>query len=216
MKIILASESEWRKELFSWLDLPFTVMISHVNEDLETWDDPEEMVATLSAMKARAVARTLDEARVFGSDEEEEMIIVGADTTIYIGGDIIGKPENRDHAREIILKLAGKRHEVWTGVCLLHSDTGDQLIETARTEVEFREIGDKELEQYLDTNEWQGKAGGYQILGAIKPFVKDVQGSYSNVIGLPILTLTEMLEQWGLAVDQEAVMMLESKLGFKE
>jgi septum formation protein len=216
MKIILASESEWRKELFAWLDLPFDVMPSNVDESIIEWDEPEEVVATLAAMKARAVAKQLNEQRVFGADDEEGLLVVGADTVISIDGEIIGKPDNREHAKAVIQKLSGKKHEVWTGVCLINTDTNEHMVEVARTEVEFRPIGEEELERYLNTNEWQGKAGGYQIQGAIKPFIKDLKGSYTNVIGLPLLTLVDMFEQWGVYVDQDVVVMLESKLGYKD
>jgi septum formation protein len=216
MKIILASESEWRRELFSWLELPFEVMVSKVDEELEEWEEADEMVATLAAMKARAIGKKLIEQRVFGADDEEGFLVVGADTTICVDGEIIGKPLDRQDAKNIIQKLAGRKHEVWTGVCLFNTDTEDQLVEVEKTDVVFREIGEAELERYLTSNEWQGKAGGYQIQGAIKPFVKDVKGSYTNVIGLPLLTLVYLFEQWGVYVDQNVVMMLENKLGYKD
>lgn len=132
---------------------------------------------------------------------------------VSIDNQLIGKPVNRQDAKDIISKLAGRTHEIWTGICVLDADTKERVIEVERTEVSFWAVGDKELEKYLDSKDWAGKAGGYQVQGAIKPFVKDVVGSYTNVIGLPMVTLVEMLEKMGVWVEVEVEEVLAAKLG---
>lgn len=211
----------------AWLKLPFEVMPAEINEAQFSWEEPEEVVATLATMKARRVAKKLEEERVFGSDEEEGLLVIGADTVIAVDDppthkateghrQIIGKPVDRQHAKEIIQKLAGKTHEVWTGLCLLDSDTGETIVETEKTKVEFRDMTDKLVEKYLETNEWVGKAGAYQVLGAIRPFIKLIDGSITNVIGLPMQKLVYMLEQMNVWTDENVEEIVGQKTGYRD
>jgi septum formation protein len=195
------------------LELPFEVVESGVNEDQFEWEEPSEVVATLATMKAEAVRNKLIGIR--NEEHDEGIIVIGADTLIEVDGEIIGKPVDRESAKEIMTKLAGKTHEVWTGICVIDVVTGERVVEVEKTEVEFGLIGEKQLEKYLETKEWEGKAGGYQIQGAIKPFVKDVRGSYTNVIGLPMITLVDMLERLGVWVGGEMEEVLERGFGYR-
>lgn len=200
------------------LELPFEVMAADVDEENTGITEPDELVCTLAAMKAEKVARVITD---HGSPSkwagrqitDEGIVIIGADTMVSIDNQLIGKPVNRQDAKDIISKLAGRTHEIWTGICVLDADTKERVIEVERTEVSFWAVGDKELEKYLDSKDWAGKAGGYQVQGAIKPFVKDVVGSYTNVIGLPMVTLVEMLEKMGVWVEVEVEEVLAAKLG---
>ena len=183
------------------LQLPFEVVPAEINEQSFEWEEPSEVVATLAAQKAETVAKKIVDARVFGMEVLEGTVVVGADTLISVGDQIIGKPENREKAKEIIQKLAGREHEVWTGLCVLDVDTKDRVVEVEKTVVRFLPMSEKDVEKYLDTNEWMGKAGAYQVQGVIKKYIKDIEGGYTNVIGLPMLTLVEMLERMGVWVE---------------
>jgi septum formation protein len=205
MKLILASESEWRSRLLSWLDIPFVVVISGVDETVLEEDDADELVATLAAMKARAVARIESEKRVFAADDEARVLVLAADTVVVYGGEIIGKPIDREDAKRIISLLAGKTHEVWTGVCLIDADTNQQRVEVEKTLVSFKPMSDKQIEDFLETDEWKGKAGGYQLLKSIDQHVRDIDGSATNVIGLPLLKVEELLEDFGVPVGVDDV-----------
>jgi septum formation protein len=213
MKLVLASESEWRKKLMALLQLPFEVVPAQINEQTFEWEEPSEVVATLATLKAEAVGQKLIDARVFGAETLEGTVVVGADTVVAVGDAIIGKPENRESAKKIIEKLAGKMHEVWTGLCVLDIDTKDRVVEVEKTVVSFLPMTEKDLEKFLDSNDWMGKAGAYQVQGAIKKHVKDIEGSYTNVIGLPMLTLVEMLEKMGVWVEGDMEERLTLALG---
>jgi septum formation protein len=211
MKLILASGSEWRKRLLSLLEIPFRVRESGVDEEGYLIDEPDDLVGTLAAVKAEAVVALLEEERVFGG-EDEGFVVVGADTMIVAEGEIIGKPEHRAHAKEIIGKLASKTHEIWTGVCVVN-DLGEKRVEVEKSTVRFLPMSVEQIERYLDSKEWEGKAGGYQLQGAIEPYVAEVEGSTTNVIGLPMVTLVDMLEEVGVVVEVEMRRVLEENLG---
>lgn len=211
MKLVLASESAWRKEMVGWLGLPFAVVGSGVDEERFWADDPEETVTSLAVVKAEAVLEKVEESRVFGGDDEE-LVVIGADTVIYADSQLIGKPVDRHHARNIIQKLAGTVHEVWTGVCVLEGVTGEKQVEAMKTTVRLMPMNMQEIEAYLDTHDWVGKAGGYQIQGAIRQYVKEIDGSETNVVGLPMVELVDMLERAGVVVEVDVRRVIEAKL----
>ena len=132
---------------------------------------------------------------------------------VSLDGELIGKPANRQEAKAIIGKLAGRTHEIWTGICVVEADTWERVVEVEKTEVTFRPMNEWQVEQYLKTKEWEGKAGAYQMHGVIKEYVKDIVGSYTNVIGLPMLTLVEMLEEMGVWVEVDVTERLNKILG---
>lgn len=202
MKLILASGSERRKELLSWLEIPFEVIESGIDETVYPDEEPSELVARLAVAKAHEVAKqwTVDSGQLA---ENDGIIVIGADTVVTVDDLIIGKPNNRKHAEEIIGKLSGKTHEVWTGVCVVDPLTGERKVETEVTRVTIRQISDKELKKYLDSNEWVGKAGGYAIQGKMGQYITDLAGSYTNVVGLPLLVLQDLLESLGTVVEVE-------------
>lgn len=199
MKLILASQSEWRKKLLTLLQLPFEVLPSGVDESVYDVPEPEALVAMLAAAKARTVVGMLKESteRTLG---DERTLVIGADTVVVHGGEIIGKPDGREDARRIISQLAGGTHEVITGVCVHELDTDEKLVEVEGSMVSFLPMSEEQVDAYLKAGDWQGKAGGYQLLRAIEKHVKDVEGSASNVIGLPLETVSQMLEEFGVGV----------------
>jgi septum formation protein len=188
MNIILASSSEWRKRILSWLKVPFQVEISGVDEQLYAVEDPDELVCSLAIAKAEAVADRLG--------LREEVVVIGADTVIVVGEEIIGKPKDRENAALIMGKLQGRTHEVYTGVCVLSLETGEKLVKVEVTPIHFLPMNADQIDRYLDTGEWEGKAGAYQIMGAISPYVAEIEGSVTNVIGLPLRMTIEMLEHF--------------------
>ena len=214
MKLVLASGSEWRERLLAGLGLPYEVVVSGMEERVYEGEEPEEMVARLAVEKAMAVVTRLREG-VFrtpsGSplekgrnlDEDERILVVGADTTVVCEGEMIGKPENREDARRIVNILQGKTHQVLTGVCVMDLDTMDKRVEVDSTDVVIMPMSEEQVEAYLNTDEWEGKAGGYQVQRAMAEYLADLQGSISNVIGLPLLVLEEMLESFGVLVEMD-------------
>ena len=184
--IVLASASPQRRRLLESVSLPVQVVPSHVDEALTGAVPPAQAVVRLARRKACAVAGCLGRRRW----------IVAADTAIAMGERLVGKPRDRAHARSILGRLAGTRHEVLTGVALF---TPRGILDTAlaRTEVTVAALTDRELEWYLDTGEWRGAAGGYRIQGRAGLLVNALHGSYSNVVGLPLETIYRMLARHG-------------------
>lgn len=161
----------------------FEVIPSPLDEPAGRWRllSPQQVAQSLAYFKARSV--WADHPRAW---------VLGADTIVVAGGQILGKPADRDHAREILTLLAGTRQSVITGVCLL-GPRGQRRIECETTFVTMRAATPAEIEAYLDSGEWQGKAGAYAIQETGDRFVQSVEGSFSNVVGLPMELVTRML-----------------------
>lgn len=181
-KIILASESPQRKQLLEQIGINFEVIPSQINEDVIINCDPLINVQNLALNKAQEIA-----------NKGYKGIIIGADTQIFIDNEIIGKPEDREDAKRILIKLSGRRHNVITGVAMLdtESNTYETWVET--TMVKFRELMIDEIEEYLNTKEYLGKAGAYGIQGRAAAFVERIEGCYFNVVGLPLAKLSAKL-----------------------
>jgi septum formation protein len=215
MKLVLASGSDRRKELLSWLEIPFEVMEAGVDEAILPDEETSEAVARLALAKARTVAKQLEAQRIF-ADDEETGLVIGADTLVGIDNQIIGKPDNRQHAEEILKKLTGKTHEVWTGVCLWDADTGEHRVEVEKTLIKLHKLSDAQIEKYLETMEWEGKAGAYMIQGEMGKHVANVEGSYTNVVGLPLETLQDMLESMGVYLEVDLRKVVSEKTGYEK
>ena len=121
-------------------------------------------------------------------------VVVGADTVVVVRGQRLGKPENREQARAMLLKLHGRQHEVWTGVAVVRD--GDQRTAAERTLVRMAKLTDRDVEEYVKSGESLDKAGGYGIQGLAGQFVKAIDGDYSNVVGLPLARLRALLEEF--------------------
>ena len=180
MAVILASQSPRRRELLSLLDIVFSVQASDVEETLEPGLSPEQQVAKLSRRKAEAVAHTAQD------------VVIGADTVVVYGDKVLGKPESREQAVQMLQLLSGNTHRVMTGLTVLR---GDKVVScTEITEVTFRELSEKEIEAYVGTGEPMDKAGAYGIQGGGAKFVSGIRGDYFNVVGLPVCRLSQILE----------------------
>jgi len=187
--IILASQSPRRAALLAEAGVAFeAVPPKHDEPDVSLWKfSPPEFAQSASYFKARSVA-----------DDYPDRVILAADTVVSVGGTLLGKPADRDDARRILSILSGTRHQVITGVTLYEPGSGRRLIEHAVTHVTMRPMSAEELEAYLDSGEWEGKAGAYGIQDHADAFVEKTEGSFTNVVGLPIELLREMLAAFGI------------------
>lgn len=180
MELILASQSPRRKELLTLLGRPFQVQVASVDETME--DLPiDQAVARLSYRKAAAIGA------------EKDQIVIGADTVVVLGGQVLGKPRDAEDAIRMLHSLSGKTHQVMTGVCVIKGEK--VLTHTEVTEVTFRTLTDREIDDYVATNEPMDKAGAYGIQGGAARFVEGIRGDYYNVVGLPVCRLGLMLEK---------------------
>lgn len=212
MKFILASGSEWRKRLLSWLNEPIEVMVSGVDESEFEDESAEELVERLAVAKAQKVRQSLTSSQL----EDGRVMIVAADTVIVFEGEVLGKPEDRDDAMRMIKRLQGTEHAVVTGVCVMDADSGEMEVAFELTVVRLRPMSTTHIEQFLDTNEWQGKAGGYQILKSIDKHIAEIEGSVTNVIGLPLLMLVEMLSELGVDVSTDVAAVIQRETGYEK
>ena len=184
--IILASSSPRRSELLKQIGLEFQVCPSYLAETIETQTSPTQVVEELALIKAQTVGKLF-----------KRGLIIGADTIVVIDQQIIGKPNDNHHAKEILRQLSGNRHKVVTGVSLLDLDGGRQIVWSESTLVYFRRLRESEILEYLGNNNVLDKAGAYGIQGRAAAFVTRVEGCYFNVVGMPIAKLVEKL--WELA-----------------
>ena len=174
-KIILASGSPRRRELFSKLRVNFQYVTSEINEEFNTNVPITDEVMRLAAMKAYNVSNIYNEA-----------MIIGADTVVVLDGKVFGKPKNRDEAISMLKQLSGRTHEVITGVAVINKK--EKICERFYdiTKVTFKKISDELIEWYIDKEEPYDKAGAYAIQDTGNVLVKSIDGDFYNVVGLPI------------------------------
>lgn len=189
--IVLASRSPQRRSLLRSLGVDHRVVASEYPEDTpDGMTDPGEIVLHHARMKARDVA---DRAGVPVGGA-----VLGSDTAVVLGGAMLGKPDDRDEAAEMLDTLAGRTHRVASAIHLIR-DTGDESGHVSWTDVTFRPIPTALREWYLDRGEWQGRAGAYAIQGSGACLVEGVDGDFTTVVGLPVAALARMLEDVRLA-----------------
>ncbi|MBN1957659.1 MAG: septum formation inhibitor Maf [Desulfuromonadales bacterium] len=188
-QFILASASPRRSELLKQIGLAFETVPSRVAETLLPGETPQEHVARLSLDKAR---------EVLNRPEINGRWFLGSDTIVLFDQTILGKPDNRAHAAAMLRRLSGQEHQVLSGFALLDKHTGEQLVETVSTRVRFRQLTADEIARYIATGEPDDKAGAYAIQGLGVCFVAAIEGSYTNVVGLPLCRLTLALKKFGV------------------
>lgn len=186
-RIILASKSPRRRHLLEQAGLTVTVMPSDFREASVDLQEPERYARSLAEGKAQAVARRYPHDWV-----------IGADTIVVVGGQVLGKPSSKDEARSMLSRLSGRSHEVYTGWCIHRHIDGYRFSETIRTEVHFKRLTTAEIEWYIRTGEPFDKAGAYAIQGFGGFLVKVIHGSYANVVGLPICEVVDHLLRSGI------------------
>ncbi len=188
-RFILASASPRRIELLSLLGLRFEIMPSNVEEKFMKGEAPRAHVLRLSEEKAR-IAYTL----------HPEAWVIGADTIVIINGDVLGKPRKPDEAKEMLGKLSGQIHTVFTGFTIARKSAGIVIRDAVESSVRFREIPEDEMAWYIRSQEPYDKAGGYAVQGMSAFFIKEIHGSYTNVMGLPLCEVVDVLKRIG-AID---------------
>jgi septum formation protein len=170
-EVVLASASPQRREMLQRLGIEFSVEIPGVEEI--THGDPKEVVLANALLKARSASRA-------------GVLTIGCDTDVVVEGHLIGKPDDEMRAHEYLAQLSGRTHEVVSGLALLGPEDDRVRTGTVETRVTFRPLEVSEIDAYVATGEWRGRAGGYAIQGVGASLVERVEGDISNVIGLPI------------------------------
>lgn len=185
MPLILASSSPRRRDLLTEAGVCFEVVPPSVDEP--TWLSPRARAAqqaeALAYFKARSVA-----------DATPRRRILGADTVVSLAGEVLGKPADADDARRMLRKLSGTRHEVITGVAIV-DEAGQRWIRSDVTYITMATMTDEDVEQYVASGEWEGKAGAYAIQETADRYVRQVEGSFTNVVGLPVELVSSMLDR---------------------
>jgi septum formation protein len=184
--IILASASPRRSQLLRRMGVTFTVIPAEVDETLRPGAAPADEALRLAVAKAEAVAAEVGPA-----------VVIAADTLCAAGGEILGKPRDRAHARRMLRRLSGTRHFVITGLCVLDTATGPRVAEAVTTAVTMRPMTDEQIAAYVASGEADGKAGAYAIQETGDRYVERLEGSFDNVVGLPTERLGEILAAWG-------------------
>jgi septum formation protein len=183
---ILASVSPARAKVLSQINMDFEVIPSDVDESAPM-DNPKNFVTTLALKKARTVGTRV-------KTKYKSFIVLGCDTIVFDPlQQVIGKPKDRNHAKQMLVTLSNSSHLVMTGCVLLIYPEQQLYQEVITTEVEFRDLSSEEIEYYLESEEWKGKAGGYAIQGLGRLLIKGIKGDYYNVVGLPMSWIWQTL-----------------------
>jgi len=186
--LILASASPRRQQLLAQLGLVFTTAEQDIDESRRAGESPAHYVQRLAQEKAASARRKLGPA--IGT------VILGADTIVVLDEVVMGKPQDELDARRMLLQLAGREHAVLSAVSLCSADQQQTVLSESR--VQFRAISAREAASYWQTGEPRGKAGGYAIQGLAAVFVKELTGSYSGVMGLPLFETAGLLADFGI------------------
>lgn len=185
-KIVLASGSPRRRELMHQMGLDdFEILPAKGEENAPEALTPAQLVEQLALQKAREVAAL-----------RPDCAVIGADTVVALGDEVLGKPESEARAKEMLRALSGRHHQVYTGVAVLAA--GEEYTHVECTEVEFRALTDEEIDAYVATGEPMDKAGAYGIQGRACTLIRGIRGDYYNVVGLPVCALHEMLAELDL------------------
>lgn len=182
-RLILASNSSRRVALLKTLGYHFDIIPHSVHEGIHNNASPEELVENLAFLKATDIAGRVDDA-----------IVVAADTLVFHQKNIIGKPRDACDAKRILSLLSNSEHYVFTGVCIIEVPSKKKLLRNEQTKITMMQIPEKEIEAYVRSGEPMDKAGAYAIQGEGKKFIERIDGSYSNVVGLPLELVQEMFK----------------------
>jgi len=184
--LILASQSPRRKELLEQLGYHFTCLPADIDESVLAQENPEQYVSRLAIEKARVIAKQYD----------ESVVVLGSDTSVVFGTHILGKPASLNECIAILSMLSGQTHQVITAVAVVKGERTEVFV--VRTEVDFKVLTEQEISRYWQTGEPQDKAGAYGIQGVAGQFVKQIRGSYSAVVGLPLYETSQLLSLFGV------------------
>lgn len=188
-RLVLASASPRRVELLAQVGVvPDRIAPADIDETPQLREEPGPLAKRLALGKAQAIAQ-----------EEGDAWVLAADTVVGLGRRILGKPEDVAEARRFLSMLSGRRHKVYGGVTVI-SPTGHVSRRLVVTTVSFKRLEAAEVDAYLDSGEWEGKAGGYAIQGLAGAFIRGINGSYFNVVGLPLYETLSLLRGSGFVV----------------
>ena len=180
--LILASQSPRRRYLLQQAGIEFSVIPGSFDENSVKPSSPDVYVRQLAESKARDI-----------SEQYADSWVIGADTIVFIEGNILGKPDSRVEARSMLERLSGKTHHVLTGYCICCHRIGRLFSDVVKTEVRFKKLTAREIDWYINSGEPFDKAGAYGIQGIGTFLVRRINGSYTNVVGLPVCEIVEYL-----------------------
>jgi septum formation protein len=186
-RFVLASASPRRRQLLKDAGYEFEVVVPPVEEISHGWFTIRELTVCNATRKALGVAQTLPSA-----------VVLGADTLVSLDDEVLGKPEDLKEAAQILRRLSGRSHQVWTAVCLCHSASGKWQSFHVVSRVKFRDLTDRAIQDYFEKVNPLDKAGAYAAQGHGKEIIQRIEGSYSNVVGLPMETTARMLGVYGI------------------
>lgn len=181
--LILASQSPRRSEILKKAGYDFKIIPADTNEEIKLGTEPEDAVKELSRRKAEYIKKI----------SEKGDIIIAADTVVYIDGEILGKPSDHGDAYRMLKKLSGRVNYVYTGYCIIKND--DKFNGFEKTDVEFIDLSDDEINRYIDSGEPMDKAGAYGMQDGACIFVKKITGDPFNVLGLPVCIVNSILKK---------------------
>lgn len=184
-RLILATNSSRRVALLKTLGYCFDIIPHNIQESIPRNVLPTDLVQNLAFMKANDVAERVNNA-----------IIVSADTLVFHKKNIIGKPKDARDAKRILSLLSNSKHSIFTGVCIIEMPSKKKLLRNEQTHITMKDISEEEIEAYIQSGEPMDKAGAYAIQGEGKKFIEEIDGSYSNVVGLPLELVLEMLRNF--------------------
>lgn len=188
-QIILASASPRRKELLRKLGLKFKIVKSNFKEDLDLPLSPKRLVELLSYGKAAAVAKHFS-----------THTVIAADTVVVYQNKVLGKPHTPKEAVRMLKMLSGKHHSVFTGITVMNKSLGKKISLAVKSKVAFRDLSRGEITKYVKTGEPLDKAGAYAIQAGAAVFISKITGDYTNIIGLPIPALLQILKKFGIGI----------------
>ncbi len=188
-KLVLASASPRRRELLSQIGIvPSAIDPADIPEDAKTGELPRELAMRLAHEKAAAT-----------SMRHGDAFVLAADTVVAVGRRDLGKASSKDEAQRYLEMLSGRKHRVYTGISLV-TPLQKQISKVITSHVTFKHLDSSDIQNYLLSNEWQGKAGAYAIQGLGSLFVRQIQGSYSNIVGLPLFEVSNLLNGNGFQI----------------
>lgn len=185
-KLVLASASPRRQELLEMLGIDLVIEPSGIDESSRPGESPRDHALRLSLEKARDI-----------SERYPGLWVLGADTIVVVDGEVLGKPEGKEDARQMLLKLSGREHVVITGFALVFKQTNVEYSQAVESRVTFNPLEEDDIQWYLGTGEPFDKAGAYAVQGKGAAFIKEICGSHTNVIGLPLSEVVEALRKTG-------------------
>lgn len=203
-RIILASTSPRRQEMLSWLGIDFTSVSPEIDESLIRHSDPQQLTMLLAVAKAEAVAKL-----------NGESIIIGSDAVVAFKNQIIEKPLDKKHQRELINMQKGKQAKVYSSICVIDAPKNKKVVRTLVTKYKMADLPDEKIESYIESGKGLDKAGGYGCQDEDGMFLAELEGCYTNLIGFPICEVANILKEFGVVITTDVKKIAEEKTGRK-